>query len=612
MEETLAEKANNLPMLPGVYLMQNAAGEIIYIGKAKKLKNRVSSYFHGKHLPKVAAMVEKVADFNVIVANSEFEALLLENSLIKRHKPHYNILLKDDKTYPFIRIDDRAEYPEFSIENHTAEDGARYFGPFGGRNTTREIIRTLCQTLKLPTCSRQFPRDLDKQRPCINYQMGTCSGWCRSSLSPEQYRAAISQAEWILEGKTEELLEELRRKMEDASQNMQFEQAATFRDRIRAIEELSNRQRVIATRFADTDAIGFHRGVKCCFTVLHYQNGDLAGKDFRIIPEPLEEDSEALSDLVRLYYRDRGAWPRTILLPAETEDRAEISRWLSELAGRKVYVEVPVKGERAGLVATANLNAKEECERRTSAEQRRSKTLENLQRMLDLPAFPHRIEAFDISNLGDTGIVAAMTVHQDGKPLKRDYRKFHIRDLELRNDYESMRQAVERRYRHYLDGDEKFSILPDLLLVDGGTGQAAAAEEVVRSLSLSIPVWGMVKDGRHRTRALVNSEGREIGLTGNPAVFALIGNIQEETHRSAISFQRQVRTGMLHSELDGIPGIGPKRRTQLLQHFRSVAAVRRAEIGELAEVLPSTAAEAVYEYFHEGAAPRRNEGENCT
>lgn len=612
MTETLAEKANNLPMLPGVYLMQDASGEIIYIGKAKKLKNRVASYFHGEHLPKVAAMVEKVVDFNVIVANSEFEALILENSLIKRHKPHYNILLKDDKTYPFIRIDVSAAYPAFSIENHTAEDGACYYGPFGGRNTTREIIETLCQTLKLPTCSRKFPRDLDKQRPCINYQMGTCSGWCRSALSSEQYRAVIEQAELILEGKTQELLAELRKNMEISSENLLFEQAASYRDRIRAIEELSNRQRVIATRFADTDVVGFYRGAKCCFTVLHYQDGDLAGKDFRIIPEPLEEDPEAVSDLVRLYYRDRGAWPKTILLPMETEDREEISRWLSELAGRKVRVEVPVKGSRAELVATANLNAKEECERRTTIEQRRSKTLECLQRMLGLPAFPHRIEAFDISNLGDTGIVAAMTVYQDGKPRKRDYRKFHIRGLSSRDDYESMRQAVERRFRRYLDGDGKFTILPDLLLIDGGAGHAAAAENTLHSLGLSIPVWGMVKDGRHRTRALVNGKGKEVGLSGDPAVFALIGSIQEETHRCAITFQRQIRTGMLHSELDAIPGIGPKRRRDLLQHFRSVAAVRRAGVHELAEVLPASAAKSVYDYYHGKSVPQQDCGEDRT
>ena len=277
MLDTLAEKANNLPLLPGVYIMLDDRGEVIYVGKAKKLKNRVSSYFRGEHLPKVAAMVEKVADFNVIVANSEFEALVLENSLIKRHQPHYNILLKDDKTYPFIRLDLSREYPAFSIANRSEKDGARYFGPYGGRGMTQEIINTICKTLLLPTCTRQFPRDIGKGRPCLNYHMGSCAGWCLSDTPKGDYDEAISQAQLILDGRTDELTESLTEKMDEAAENLRFELAASLRDRIRAVQGLQNRQRVISTAFADTDAVGFCRGAKSCFVVLHFIDGDLAG-----------------------------------------------------------------------------------------------------------------------------------------------------------------------------------------------------------------------------------------------------------------------------------------------------------------------------------------------
>ncbi len=599
MLEVLREKANQLPLLPGVYLMLDEHGEVIYVGKAKKLKNRVSSYFHGEHLPKVAAMVEKVADFNVIVAGSEFEALVLENSLIKRHKPHYNIVLKDDKGYPFIRVDGKSEYPVMSIASRAGKDGARYFGPYGGRNQTREIISTICKALCLPDCSRKFPRDIGKERPCLNYHMGSCAGWCLADSDPEDYRARMRQALLILEGKSEELKTELRTQMEQAAEELRFERAAEFRDRLRAIESLTRRQRVIATAFADTDAVGFSRGAKCCFTILHFLEGDLAGKDVEMMEEPLEEDSEAVSDLVRqTYTAQRSSWPKTILLPCEIEDREELETLISETAGRRVHLEVPRRGERMRLVESAALNAREEIQRRTTAAQRRSKTLEWLQKALELEQFPGRIEAFDVSNLGDSGIVAAMTVHVDGKPLKSAYRKFRIRDLEIRDDYSSMYQAVYRRFCHYVEGDERFSPLPDLLLIDGGETHAATAERALRELELRLPVYGMVKDDRHRTRALVAPDGREIGISGNQAVFSLIGSIQEETHRSAIEYQRQLRRESYGSTLDKIAGVGPKRRDELLRAFKSVKAIREAEVEQLQQVVPVNAAQAIYDYFH--------------
>ncbi len=599
MLDTLREKANNLPLLPGVYIMLNVQNEVIYVGKAKKLKNRVSSYFHGEHLPKVAAMVEKVADFNVIVAGSEFEALVLENSLIKRHKPHYNILLKDDKGYPFIRMDLRSEYPSMTLANKPGKDGARYFGPYGSRGQTKEIISTISKALLLPDCGRKFPRDIGKERPCLNYHMGCCAGWCLRDSNAEDYRKSIMQAVLVLEGKSSELVDDLRQQMEQAAEELLFERAAELRDRLKAVELLEHKQRVISTAFADTDAVGFCRGAKSCFVVLHFVGGDLVGKDVEMFDEPLEDDSEAVSELVREYFTaHRGGWPKSILLPCEIDDHDGMEELLSECAGRRIYIETPKRGERMRLIESAALNAREEIQRRTTAAQRRSKTMEWLQRTLELPEFPSRIEAFDVSNLGDTGIVAAMTVHVDGKPLKRDYRKFRIKDMPIRDDYASMYQAVYRRFKHYADGDAKFSPLPDLLLIDGGQTHAATALRAVTELHLSVPIFGMVKDDRHRTRALITPDGREIGISGNQAVFALIGNIQEETHRFAIEYQRSLRQESYGSSLDKIGGVGEKRRNDLMKYFKSVKAIKAASVEQLRLVVPKNTAQAVYDYYH--------------
>lgn len=601
MLDTLSEKANNLPLLPGVYIMLDEHGEVIYVGKAKKLKNRVSSYFHGEHLPKVAAMVAKVRDFNVIVAGSEFEALVLENSLIKRHKPKYNILLKDDKGYPFVRVDVQSEYPRITLVGKQGKDHAHYFGPFGGRGQTYEIIETITKALQFPACSKKFPRDIGKERPCLNYQMNNCAGWCRGEPDSEEYRRRMAQAVLILEGKSHELVHELKEKMELAAEELRFEQAAELRDRLRAVETLNNKQRVISTAFADTDAIGFCRGAKSCFTVLHFVDGNLVGKDVEMMDEPLEEDSEALTDLVLQYYTaHRGGWPKSILLPCEVDAREALEDLLSETSGRRIYIETPKRGERVRLIDSARLNAHEEVQRRTTAAQRTSKTLEWLQKALELEVLPRRIEAFDVSNLGDTGIVAAMTVHVDGRPYKRAYKKFRIKDMPVRDDYASMYQAVYRRFKHFVDGDESFAPTPDLLLIDGGEKHAKVAQTALFELGISLPVYGMVKDDRHRTRALITLDGREIGISSNPAVFALVGNIQEETHRFAIEYQRALRNEGYASTLDKIAGVGPRRRADLIKYFKSVKAIKEASVEQLKLVVPRNTALAVYDYFHAG------------
>lgn len=598
LTDELREKANRLPLLPGVYLMLDEKGEVIYVGKAKALKNRVTSYFRGEHELKTSAMVEKVRDFNVIVAASEFEALVLENSLIKRHQPHYNILLRDDKAYPFIRLDTKSEYPYFSIVNKVAEDGAKYFGPFGGRGLTHDIIDTVCKALLLPTCGKKFPRDIGKGRPCLNYHMGSCPGYCAGKSTGDEYRARMRDAEMILNGKSAELKAELEREMTKASDELWFEQAAKLRDRLRSLEGLSNRQAVIGAVGSDTDAVGFFRGAKSCFSVLHYSGDNLVGKDFEMLDEPLENDPEAVSELVRQYYSIRGAWPKTLLLPFGTDDTGEIEQMLTEASGHRVYLEIPQRGEKRFLVEKAMINAKEECLRFTTAAQRRLKTLEWLQDTLELKVLPMRIEAFDISNTGDFGIVASMTVFASGKPLKRDYRKFKIKELTSQDDYGSMREVLTRRFNRYLDGDAAFSELPDLLLIDGGAVHASIAESVLKELNISLPVLGMVKDDRHRTRALIYSSGEEVGITGNPAVFALVGNIQEETHRFAIEYHRSLRSATIGSKLEDIKSVGETRRNELLKSFKTIKAIKSASFEELSAVVPKNTAKAVFDYYH--------------
>lgn len=600
MKEGLLKKANMLPMLPGVYIMRDAEGTVIYVGKAKKLKNRVTSYFRGSHLPKVEAMVEKVSDFEVIVVNTELESLVLENSLIKQYKPHYNILLKDDKGYPFIRLDKTVSYPKLELSNTVKNDGARYFGPFGGRSLSGEIIDTVCKTMKLPTCSKRFPRDIGKSRPCLNYHMGNCLGWCRGRETEERYNELIDEACLVLDGRTKELIECLKKQMEQASDELSFELAAELRDRIRALESLSNRQSVISASYSATDAVGFVRGAKCCFTVLRFDASALREKDALLLDEPMESDSEAISQLIRQYYSSGRTLPKHILLPTELEDAEELMSIFSELAGHKVYIEVPKRGDKVKTIARARLNAEEEILRATTQKQRVNGALKWLCDALKLPSYPQRIEAFDISNLGDTGIVAAMTVYKDGKPYKKDYRKFKIEGLGVRDDYASMQQAIYRRFKRYVDSSQGFTELPDLLLIDGGDRHASVAVEALNELGLSLPVFGMVKDDRHRTRALVTPDGEEIGIAANQAVFSLVGRIQEETHRSAIEYQRSLRTGTFGSELNKISGVGDKRRNELLKHFKTVKAIKNATVSELNEVVPISCAEAIYEHYHKG------------
>ena len=601
--DELKEKAHALPLKPGVYIMQDAKNEVIYVGKAKALKNRVSQYFAdlASHTEKTRAMVSQIDHFDVIIADSEFEALVLECSLIKRHQPRYNILLKDDKGYPYIRLTVQEEYPKFSLANRPAEDGARYFGPYGSRGATQDIVEAIQSALRLPKCRKKFPRDIGKERPCLYYRMGQCDGYCRPEMDQSRYQENIDQAIRLLEGKYEEVCDDLRAEMEQAAEELRFERAAELRDRIAAMELLGKRQKVVAGSLSDTDVVGFHRGeAKSCFVVLHFVDGDLAAKDMDLIETPMEEAKEdTVSALVKQYYGGRGALPKQILLPCDIEDEVPVTRMLSEACGHRVALMTPQRGAKMDLIRLANKNAVEEVERATSREERQSKLMEALGKMLGLSEPPRRIEAYDISNTGDTNIVASMTVFIDGRPLKRDYRHFKLKDMVHADDYGSMEQVLTRRFRRYLDGDEKFGDLPDLLLIDGGENHAKVAVRVLEEVGLSIPVFGMVKDDRHRTRALVDPAGSEIGIQQIPAVFALVGRIQEETHRFAIEFQRlQQSKGVKGSALDQIPGVGEKRRNDLLRHFKSIKNIKMASLAALEEAVPKNTARAVYDHFH--------------
>lgn len=604
--DELKEKAHTLPLAPGVYLMQNRSGQVIYVGKAKKLRNRVSNYFQdsASHSAKTRIMVSQIDHFDVIVAASEFEALVLECSLIKRHMPKYNILLKDDKGYPYLRIDLREDYPAITMVNKVMNDGAVYFGPYGGRFITQQLIDTIRLTFKLPGCSKVFPKDQGKDRPCLNYHMNNCDGWCQLGKSKEAYHEVIKQVVLVLQGKYQQVAVQLRADMERAADNLEFERAAALRDRLFAIENLGKKQLVTAGTMAHTDVIGYFQSTaKACFSVLHYVDGSLLDKEYEIVPLA-DSVEEAVSALVKQYYLSRNCAPKEVLLPCDMDDAQLFSDLLLQQLGKRVHFRRPQRGDYVRLVELANKNAMEEAERITSKEERNSGTLIVLQQILGLSQKPLRIESYDISNMAGTDIVASMVVFADGKPLKKDYKRFQIRDLQNQDDYASMHQVITRRFTRYKDGGRGFSAEPDLILIDGGTVHAQTAQRALLDLNLHFPVYGMVKDNRHRTRALVTADGDEISISGSPAVFSLIGQIQEETHRFAIEYNRLLRSKRLReSQLDKIPGIGPVRKKQLLSKFKSVSAIEKASIEDLLQVLPSKEAESVYRFF------RNKEGE---
>lgn len=601
--EELKEKAHRLPQLPGVYLMQNRDGVVIYVGKAKSLRNRVSQYFSdlASHTLKTRRLVANIHHFETIFANSELDALLLENTLIKKYKPKYNILLKDDKGYPFIRIS-REDYPRLSVAGRREKDGAQYFGPYGGRGTANTAIRLLSETFLLPSCSRKFPRDIGKERPCLQLHMKKCCGLCTGTLSAEDYQEIIRQCIQVLEGKSEELEVRLQEQMEQAAEEMLFEQAAVYRDRIRAIQKLRQSRIAVVTGGADTDAVAYAvRGSRACIVRLSYRGGVLVDRT-KLLLDGLDKGdaSDTLESFLQQYYGPLCWAPKAVCLSHDIEDRQAMEDYLSDLRGAKCTIQMPQRGEKRREVQLALDNAALELAEAEDAEQRTGKTLRLLQEMLGLKETPIRMEAYDISNTAGSEPVASMTVFQNGKPLKSAYKKYKIKIAAGGDDYGAMAEVLGRRLDRALAGDESFLPLPDIFLIDGGQGQAAVALEQLEARGMDIPLYGMVKDNHHRTRALVTAEGQEFGISATPAVFALIGRIQEETHRFAIEYHRTLRSkGMKKSSLEGIPGVGPAREKALLKQFGTVRAIAQAELTELEAVLPKQAARAVYEHFKE-------------
>lgn len=594
--ERLKAKAHSLPLEPGVYIMSDKKGKIIYIGKAKRLKNRVSSYFQDSagHSAKTRRMVARIHDFDTIVAASEFEALVLECSLIRHHRPRYNIQLKDGKGYPFVRLSPGL-YPTLSVVHDLVKDGSRYFGPYGGWGISKTVVDSLRTALRLPTCNKNFPKEIGKGRPCLQYHMGRCMGVCQGEVGEEVYNERIRRAVMMMEGKTTGLVGEMEAEMAAKAEQLHFEAAAQIRDEIKSVTALSNRQIVVGGGMADTDVIAAVTGeARSGVAVLHYLDGNLVGRDVELSEDV--DEGELLSSFVSQYYMARGRIPRNVLLSHPIEDEALLKDvFLGK--GMKVEFIVPKRGSKAELVQMAARNAAEEIERVTTREEKTRFLLSELKRLLNLPAPPERIESVDISNTGDSGRVGVIICYKDAKPLKKAYKQFIIKNADIHDDYHSMEEVLTRRFARLVKGEVGFDERPDLLLVDGGSTHAAMAKRVLSGFELDIPVFGMVKDDKHRTRAVVSPDGAEAGLTGSPAVFGLIGQIQEETHRSALAFHKKQRS-KFDSALDGISGIGESRRDMLLRHFGSVRKIETATPEELEAVLPKNAAVAVYNHFH--------------
>ena len=603
--EELKEKAHRLPAEPGVYLMHDKAGTVIYVGKAKSLRNRVSQYFADltSHTIKTRKLVSQIDWFETIFAKTELDALLLENTLIKRYKPKYNILLKDDKGYPFLRLAP-GPYGRFSVVSRRSQDGAKYFGPYGGRGTANQALRLLTETFGLPTCARQFPRDFGKERPCLRYQLGKCLGVCRGAMTGEEYRQRIEEATLVLEGKTSDLEARLTEQMEAYAEALEFEQAAACRDRLKALAQLRRNNVTIVSGGADTDILAFAcQGSRGILVRLSYSGGILLDRTKLFFEGAQPEDgSDVLESYLKQWYGQHCWAPREICISQEIEDAEAVETYLSTIRGGKCKIIVPQRGEKRRQLDLAMENARLELQEAEVADQHRGKSLNLLAEALGLETPPQRMEAFDISNTAGDQPVASMTVFQQGKPLKSAYKKFKIKTVTGGDDYGAMAEVMGRRLDRALSGDASFLPLPDVFLMDGGQGQVRVAKAELEVRGLNIPIYGMVKDDHHRTRALVDADGKEIGIAATPALFSLIGRIQEETHRFAVEFHQSVRSKQARqSRLEKIPGVGEARRKQLLKAFGSVRAIAEADEDLLAAVVPRPVAQAIVSYFKENA-----------
>ena len=603
---SLRKAAMQLPLSPGVYIMKNAANEIIYIGKAKALKNRVSQYFAKTHhhLPKVEKMVENVDHFNYVIVDSEFEALILEASLIKQHKPKYNILLKDDKGYSFIRYTANEPFPRITAVFQKEDDGAIYLGPYNSSFAVREAVEEANKVFRLATCTRVFPRDIGRERPCLNAHIGLCRAPCARKITQENYRADAENAFRFLKNGGGEAVKSLTRQMNEAAESLQFEKAAACRDAIRALEKLTQKQKVVAAVAEDEDVIALAQTEgMACFQVLSVREHRLCDREEHVLSAVDEESIPAFfEEFLISFYSMKPYVPRVVLLDREPDNTDLLAAFLSQKAGRKVELRVPQKGEGKQLLDMAMENAAVKLQNLAERTDRRSKALEELADLLGLSFPPRVIESYDISHTAGSQMVAAMVVFRDGRPDKSAMRRFKVKTLQNQDDPAALAEVVERSLRRRLDGDSAFGSLPDLILLDGGVTQVNAVAAVLRNLNVSIPLFGMVKDDNHRTRAVTDA-GREIGITSARAVFSLLSELQDEVHRAAIGYHRNLRgKAAVSMLLTDLPGIGKTRATELLKKFRTASALREASVDELAAVrgMNRTAAQTVFDAFHTG------------
>ena len=607
--EELKQKALSLTLQPGVYLMKDKQGQIIYVGKAKALKNRVVSYFreNSSHTEKVRRMVANVWDFDYIVTASEFEALVLECSLIKLHTPKYNILLKDDKGYHYIHITG-GDYPRIQAAKQKDGDGT-YLGPFVSSFIVKQSVDEANRIFCLPSCSKRFPQEFRKARPCLNFHIHRCFGLCQGKMSREEYQKLIAEAVDYIRHGSAASVDDLQKQMEQAAEDLDFERAARLRDRIRAIQKITATQQVLLDEDKNLDVIAFAQNhLVVCAVVIQYREGRLMDKLTYFFEESSADLTELRGEFLTQYYASAKDIARVILLDGQPEDPALFAEFARSRAGHAVSVVVPQKGDRRKLVEMAHNNALEQLSDRVQRTGREVAALEQLGSLLGMPSPPLYIEAYDISNWGETGRVGGMIVFENGRPLKSDYKRFSIKEVAGQDDFASMAEVLRRRMRRYLDGDPAFSRFPDLILLDGGKGQLSAVQKVFAELGVQVPLYGMVKDNRHRTRALVG-EGGEIALSAVKSAFTLVTAIQDEVHRFAIAYQRTLhKKANYDSDLKKLPGIGDVKAKAILREFRTkkrILAASPAELGEVAK-LPPEKAEALWEGIHAlwGTAPQ--------
>ena len=601
--QELRKKAMALPLLPGVYIMHDKSGEIIYIGKAKALKNRVSQYFgsQNNHAEKVRRMVDNVDDFEYIITDSEFEALILECSLIKQHTPKYNILLKDDKGYSYIRVSS-GDWGRLSYVLQKKDDGAQYIGPYKSSYYVKSAVEEANKIFMLPTCNRRFPQDFRKGRPCLNYHIKQCMAPCTGRVKLKDYRESLAQALDFLKGGSSNSIKQLTAQMEEAAENLEFERAARIRDKINAVKKMGEKQKVVANKVLDEDVIAsFTDDGKICFQVFRFEGGRLFDRESFIFDSG---DSESeYEEFLLGYYTIRNDVPKNIALDRNFDGIDAIAQWLSEKRGNKVNVTVPQRGEQAQLVSMCRSNAAEALAQKKGATVREYGVLEELKETLGLEKLPEYIESYDISNLDGTENVAGMIVYKNGKPLKSAYKKFKIKGFEGQDDYASMAEVISRRFDEYYKAEDKnegFGKLPDLILLDGGKGQVAAVKQVLERMSISVPLFGMVKDDKHRTRA-VTGDGGEIAISSKRALFTFLSKMQDEVHRFAIGYHHARRSkNTFKSSLTNIDGVGEVRAKSLLKYFRTIDNISKADLTELenAPKMTKDSALAVYRYFH--------------